>query len=276
MLSRVALLAAALLPSVVPSASAAVPASAPAVPSTEPGWTAQPAAGGRPYVYLEGLPGAVLEDRLSVTNPGAEPLTVRLRPAGSRWIALASDRVTVPPRTRADVPFAVTVPTTAPPGDHPARIVATAGGRAAVVRVHARVAGPTLAALTVEDVRVAGGRVHYALVNRGNTTLAPRLSVHAAGLTGTLLSRPARALPLRLEPGRRVDLTEPWSADPPALDSVDITLRVTAPGGAHAEATASARYVPWGLAGGAGGAVALGGAALMYVRRRRVKAGAQP
>ncbi|MGW2561442.1 COG1470 family protein [Streptomyces sp. NPDC001514] len=275
-----------------------VPAPATAAPGAGPGWTAEPAAGGRPYVYLEGSPGTVMEDRLSVTNRGAEPLTVRLRGAGAdnakngefavrtsrtgtgTWIVLASQQVTVPPRTRADVPFAVTVPASATPGDHPAAIVATAGGREVGVRVHVRVAGPTLAALTVEDVRVEGKRIHYALVNRGNTVLAPRLALRADGLTGELLARPARPLPLELLPGRRVELTEPWP-DPPALDSVDITLRVTASGGAHGEATASAVYVPWAAATGTAlalAAAAAGAAALRLKRteRRPAKVRAQP
>ncbi|WP_351227805.1 hypothetical protein [Streptomyces sp. NPDC002133] len=268
-------------------ATAAVRAPAPAAPGAEPGWTAEPAAGSRPYVYLEGAPGTVMEDRLSVTNRGTEPLTVRLRGAAAyntkngefavrtsragtgSWIALASERVTVPPRTRADVPFAVTVPASATPGDHPAAIVATAGGREVGVRLHLRVSGPTLAALTVEDVRVEGKRIHYALVNRGNTVLAPRLALRAEGFTGELLARPARPLPLELLPGRRVELTEPWP-DHPVLDSVDITLRVTASGGAHGEATASAVYVPWAAV--TGGALALGaaaGAVALWRGRRR-------
>ncbi|MFE7778066.1 hypothetical protein ACFU5O_30035 [Streptomyces sp. NPDC057445] len=269
-----------------------LPAAAPAAAgpaAAEPVWTAEPAAGGRPYAYLEGTPGTVMQDALSVTNRGAEPLTVRLRavdaystkngdlavrtaaPAATgRWIALASARVTVPPRTRADVPFAVTVPGSALPGDHPAAIVATAGGREAAVRVRLRVSGPTLAALTVEDVRVDGERIHYALVNRGNTVLAPRLALTAEGLIGgELVSRPARPLSLELPPGRRVELTEPLPG-PPALDSVDVTLRVTAPGGAHGEATGSALYVPWGAV--TGGALALGaaaGSAALWSGRRR-------
>ncbi|MFD7442420.1 hypothetical protein [Streptomyces sp. NPDC059909] len=295
--------AAALLGVLSATATATAPAPAPApvsaAPGAGPGWTAEPATGGRPYVYLEGSPGTVMEDRLSVTNRGAEPLTVRLRGAGAynakngefavdassrtgtgRWIALAAEQVTVPPRTRADVPFAVTVPASATPGDHPAAIVATAGGREVGVRVHVRVAGPTLAALTVEDVRVDGRRIHYALVNRGNTVLAPRLAVRADGLTGELLSRPARPLPLELLPGRRVELTEPWP-DPPALDSVDVTLRVTASGGARGEATASAVYVPWAAATGTAlalAAAAAGTAALRLKRteRRPAKVGAQP
>ncbi|MFG3309955.1 hypothetical protein [Streptomyces wuyuanensis] len=221
-------------------------------------WTAAPATGGRPYVYLEGPPGTVMEDGVSVTNRGAEPLTVRLRAAGTARPVFAEDRVTVPARTRADVPFAVTVPASASPGDLSARVVASAGGREAVVLVHVRVTGPELAALTVEDVRVDGRVIRYTLVNRGNTVLAPRLAVRADGLTGELLRRPARSLPVELGPGRSLELTEPWP-DPPALDSVDVTLRVTAPGAAPAEATASARYVPWAAATGT--VLALGAAA---------------
>ncbi|MFD7624240.1 hypothetical protein [Streptomyces sp. NPDC059802] len=63
-----------------PVAGAATP------PPSHPGaasWTARPAVsgsgtGGRPYFYLEGPPGTVLQDRLSVTNPGRSPVTVRL------------------------------------------------------------------------------------------------------------------------------------------------------------------------------------------------------
>ncbi|MFE0035696.1 hypothetical protein [Streptomyces sp. NPDC059015] len=231
-------------------------AAAPAVAGQD--WTAEPAAGGRPYVYLEGPPGTVMEDGVSVTNPGAEPLTVRLRAAGTAGPVFAEDRVTVPARTRADVPFAVTIPASAAPGDRSARVVVSAGGREAVVRVHVRVTGPELAALTVEDVRVDGRVIRYTLVNRGNTVLVPRLAVRADGLAGELLRRPARTLPVELGPGRSLELTEPWP-DPPALDSVDVTLRVTAPGAASVEATASARYVPWAAATGT--ALALGAAA---------------
>ncbi|MFE3494352.1 hypothetical protein ACFXOS_14850 [Streptomyces sp. NPDC059175] len=240
---------------------------APAGASPGPHWTARPAAGGRPYVYVEGPPGTVTEDTVSVTNEGGEPLAVRLRTAGASWITLARGRVTVPPRTRADVPFAVTVPDTVP-GDHTARISVAASGRTTEVPVHLRVTGPTLAALTVEDVHVEGDLIHYALVNRGNTTLAPRLEVRAEGLTGTLVRRPARPLPVDLRPGQRVRLTERW-VEPPAFGSVDITLRATARGGALGEATAHVRYVPRGAVVGAVLVIAAAAAARRVHHRRR-------
>ncbi|MES4906656.1 MULTISPECIES: hypothetical protein [unclassified Streptomyces] len=284
---------------------AAVPAVAAALltaPATAagPNWSARPAAGGtagpgagdRPYFYLEGGPGSALRDRLSVVNRGEGPRTVQLRPADATpdapsagrgsgaWISLAAKRVTVPARTRADVPFTLTVPPETPPGDHPGAILVTGGGREVRVPVHLRVRGRTLAAITVEDVKVVkdggGATIHYALVNRGNTVLTPRLAVRADGLFGEVLRRDARTLPVELAPGRRVRLTEKWP-DPPALDSVDVTLTATAAGGAHAVASAGYTPVPWGVPAGAGalalGAVAGGGAWLLRWRRGRHRTG---
>ncbi|MCX4990457.1 hypothetical protein [Streptomyces sp. NBC_00568] len=265
------------------------------------GWSVVPAAGGaadgRPSVYAEGTPGTVLQDSVSVLNPGTRPLTVRLRGADAdntadgaftvrerptdtgAWIAFAGRAdgrrtavrdlsVRVPPRTRADVPFTLAVPAGAAPGDHPGAIVVSGGGRTAAVRVQLRVAGPALSALTVEHVRVRGGRISYELVNRGTTVLAPRLAVRADGVFGTLLDRAPRTLPVELLPGRRVTLREPWTG-PPALDAVDVRLTVTAAGGVRSTATASVRFVPWGAVAGAGGALAAVGAFFAVRRRRR-------
>ncbi|MEW2466314.1 hypothetical protein AB0919_15010 [Streptomyces sp. NPDC046994] len=272
---------------------------APAAPA-EDGWSVAPATdgvGGRSYLYAEGEPGTVLQDAVSVVNPGSGSLTVRLsgaddtadggssarsRPAGSgAWIGFARTTggrraaahtvsVTVPGRTRAIVPFSVTVPSGAALGDHPAVIVARAGTRSSAVRVRVRVTGPALSALTVEHVRVRAGRVTYELVNRGTTVLAPRLAVRADGVLGRVLDRAPRTLPLELPPGRRVRLTEPWPHQP-ALDAVDVTLTVTAAGGAHGSASAPARFVPWGtVAASTAGLLAAVGAGAV-VRRHRYR-----
>lgn len=247
----------------------------------------RPAKDGRPYFYVEGTPGSVLEDTVTVTNPGPKPRTVELSGADAdntrggasslergkpkdtgSWITFAERKVKVPPRTRAEVPFSVSVPESAVPGDHPGAIVAREGGRDAGVRVHLRVSGPTLSALTVERVKAEGERISYDVVNRGNTILAPRLTVHAEGVFGTLLDRGPRKLPVELLPGRRVTLTEPWS-DAPALDSVEVTLTVTASGDARDTAKASARFVPWGAVAGVGaGVLGLVAAGVWFVRRR--------
>ncbi|MER7736407.1 hypothetical protein ABTX80_36605 [Streptomyces erythrochromogenes] len=282
----------------------------PAAPAAadEPGWTAEPAAGtaaarpggARPYFYLEGAPAAVLEDRLALTNTTDRERTVTLRGAAAgntadgavavrpaapgpgagdagSWFSFgAAATVTIPPRTRAVVPFTVTVPPAAPPGDHPAAVIATEAGREAGVRVHLRVSGPTLTALTVEDVAVRGrgasAVVAYTLVNRGNVALAPRPALRAEGAFGEVPVGGRRAEPVELLPGGRVELTEPWPGAP-VLDRVRVTVTVAVPDGAEAAASATAWFVPWRAAGWTGaGLLGLGGtalAALFLVRGRR-------
>ncbi|THA55967.1 hypothetical protein [Streptomyces sp. A1136] len=295
-------------------AAVALPCGAPAQAAADspdgPGWTAEPATGRagaavRPYFYLSGAPGAVLEDSLALANPTDREHTVTLRgadayntadgspavrpPAGpglgpapgtgpGSWIDFGrSATVRLPAHTRAVVPFTVTLPAASTPGDHPAAVVATEAGHEAGVRVHLRVSGPTVAALTVEDVAVRGrggaAVIAYTLVNRGNVALAPTLAVRADGLFGEVAGRGAHALPVELLPGQRVELTEPWPGAP-AFDRVRLTLTATAPGAARAMGTAPAAWClprsPMGLLGlGLLVLGGLGGAALFLVRTRR-------
>ncbi|MFF3091497.1 hypothetical protein ACFVRB_41610 [Streptomyces nojiriensis] len=290
---------------------------APARPAAadEPGWTAEPAPGAaatvRPYFYLAGAAGTVLEDRLALANTTDQERTITLRGADAyntadgafavrpaapgtgagiatgagSWISFGTAAtVKVPPRTRAVVPFTLTVPPASPPGDHPAAVIAAEGGHEVGVRVHLRVGGPTLAALTVEDVAVRGRGpatvIAYTLVNRGNVALAPELRIRAEALLGEVSDPPrGRTLPVELLPGQRVELTEPWPGAP-ALARVRVTLTVTAPGGARAVATGSRWLVPGGLAGwtGAGllGLAAATAAARYLVRGRRPVPGPGP
>ncbi|MFI1359804.1 hypothetical protein ACH4TV_40420 [Streptomyces sp. NPDC020898] len=228
------------------------------------GWSVAPLGTGRPHFYAEGTPGTVLQDTLSVRNPTAGRLNVRL--SGGSLVTFAAPEVDVPARTRADVPFTVRVPAGTPPGDRTATITARASGRTETVRLRLRVGGPRLPALAIEHVTVRGDRIAYELVNRGTTDLTPTLTVRADGILGPLFDRAPRTLPVRLPPGRRVALTEPWP-ERPEFDAVDVRLTVTAADGtARDEASASARFVPWGWVAGAAGALAAGGA-LLAVRR---------
>ncbi|KUM94489.1 hypothetical protein AQI88_22260 [Streptomyces cellostaticus] len=239
---------------------------APAAPAAG-GWSVAPSGGDRPSFYAEGPPGTVLQDTVSVTNPGRGPVVVHLSGTGVQ-IAFAEQGVRIPARTRADVPFTVSVPAGAEPGDRSGTIVARdADGRTGTVRLRLRVGGPALAALTVEHVAVHGDRITYELVNRGTTVLVPRLAVRADGVFGRVLDRAPRTLPVRLRPSARLQLTEPWPHRP-ALDAVAVRLTVTAPGAAHDTATAQARFVPWGAVAGGAGAVTAGAGALIVVRRR--------
>ncbi|MGW2700595.1 COG1470 family protein [Streptomyces sp. NPDC001340] len=243
-----------------------LPVSAPHAQAA-PAWSLAPVGAGRPSFYAEGAPGTVLQDTVSVTNRGQKPLTVQLRGTGVR-IAFARTGLRVPARTRAEVPFTVTVPTGAAPGDRSGTVTARdADGRTAAVALRLRVGGPALSALTVEHVAVHGDRITYELVNRGTTTLVPKLAVHADGLFGPVLDRPARTLPVQLPPASRRTLSEPWPGRP-ALDDVDVRLTVTAAGGAHDTTHTSARFVPWGAVTGVLGAVGAA-AVLVAVRRGR-------
>lgn len=67
--------------------SAGTPAAA------DEGWSVAPLGTGRPYFYAEGTPGTVLQDTLSVRNPTAGKLNVRL--SGGSWLTFAADRKSV-------------------------------------------------------------------------------------------------------------------------------------------------------------------------------------
>ncbi|MCQ4085112.1 hypothetical protein NGB36_32245 [Streptomyces sp. RB6PN25] len=259
------------------------------------GWTAFPAAG-RPYFYFEGGPGGVLQDTVSLANSssraqqftlfGADaveapdgsfhPRTAAESTDAGTWIRFASSAPTIPARTRADIPFTITVPAGTAIGSHPAAIVVKdGGGRQQEIPVHLRVTGPTLSEIAVEDVAVVGnGRaagIRYTLVNRGDTALSPSLAVQADGLFGPVLHRAARPLGIELLPGRQAVLTEPWP-DPPALDRVRVRLLVTADGQAQASATTSYEALPLDAAAAAAAAAScgvLGAAVLLALRRRR-------
>ncbi|MFJ8489235.1 hypothetical protein ACIRBZ_12840 [Streptomyces sp. NPDC094038] len=261
-------------------AALTVLATAPRASAAE-GWSLAPAGGGRPSFYAEGTPGTVLQDTVSVTNSGRQPVTLRLSGTGTGTrvpVTFAEGSVRVPARTRADVPFTVTVPAGAAPGDRVGGLVAEdRAGRTATVRIRLRVGGPALSALTVEHLAVHGDRITYELVNRGTTVLVPRLAVHADGVFGrVLLDRSPRTLPVRLAPGTRTRLSEPWPGHP-ALDAADVRLTATAAGGAQDTASTRARFVPWGAVAGTAGALTAGAAVTaVRLRRRRAHRAAEP
>ncbi|MFJ3903523.1 WxL protein peptidoglycan domain-containing protein [Streptomyces sp. NPDC090025] len=253
---------------------------APPVSAAENGeWAVYPAAsrlGSRPYFYLSADPGTTVTDKVTVTNKTAAPLTFLLYGADAynterdggfavrtrqekqtgagAWIKPAQDKVTVPPRSAVTVPYTLTVPDDAEPGDHPGAVVAlderiakgAAGDvalgvqRAVGARVYLRVGGPTVPALSVEDVTLSQDRplvpgagsstavVSYTLYNRGNVALDPRVALKAEGLFGrTLLSRDLDRLPSELLPRQKIRLTARWNGSP-QLDWGKVTLTVSA------------------------------------------------
>lgn len=178
---------------------------------------------GRAWVEWAADPGQTRTEHLVVTNHGADPVEFRLSAADGyftgtgRFTMLASDQesvaagrwielpasVAVPAGATEVVPFTVTVPDDAEPGDHAAGVAAsvhvTGGGEVGVesrvgFRVMTRVTGelaPSLglaasAAYTGEVNPFEAGAVEvaYELGNTGNTRLNARPEVSVSGPFG--------------------------------------------------------------------------------------------
>lgn len=260
-------------------------------------WSVYPASselGGRPYFYLSADPGTTLTDRVTVSNKTAAPLTFRLYAADAynterdggfavrartekqrgvgAWARPGRDRVTVPANSSVTVPYTLTVPESAEPGDHPGALVAlderiaAASGPVAVgiqqavgARVYLRVNGPTVPALSVEDVTLAHDQplvpgtgestalISYTLYNRGNVTLNPKVALTAEGLFGRdLLHRDLKRIPSELLPRQKIRLTERWSGAP-QLEWGEVRLTASSRG-VRESAGVSFFALPWLIA----------------------------
>ena len=220
----------------VTAAAVAVPtaatASTPAPDSTPVTWGIVPSGpdgpGDRAAFEYTLDPGTTISDVVAVSNYTEQPLTLDLYasdavrntqggfdllPAADEpvdvgaWVDLGEPTVTIPARSRVDVPFRITVPPNATPGDHAGGIVAGliaqatggTGGQVAVdrrvgARIYLRVTGTLQPQLTVDDVHVAFDglplgqpgtvRVDYTIRNDGNLRLAGRPSVRVGGPFG--------------------------------------------------------------------------------------------
>jgi hypothetical protein len=182
-------------------------------------------------------PGTEVSDALVVTNHAAEPLDLAVSAADGftttsgqldlvtadtasvavgAWSTFADGIVSLDPGASAEVPFTVTVPADATPGDYAGGIL-TALPRVAQeqgvtvdrrlgIRMHIRVLGDLAPGLTVDDLQVdytgtfnpfgtGDAVVGYTLRNTGNTRLAAGQTVSLAGpfglLPGTVSGAPA-------------------------------------------------------------------------------------
>jgi hypothetical protein len=300
------------------TATATATAAAPAHAADNGSWSVYPAASriaARPYFYLSADPGQTIDDKVVVSNRTGRPLTFRLYAADAyntardggfavrtvaekqrgvgAWARPAKTRVTVPAHGRVTVPFTLSVPEGAEPGDHPGALVAlderidkgdgaVALGvqRAVAARVYLRVGGPTVPAIAVEDVRVShhqplvpglgdsGATISYTLRNTGNVTLNPKVELRATGLFGrTLLARDLVKTPGELLPGQRVRLSEPWRGAP-QLDWGDVKLTASAKD-TRESASAGFFALPWLVAVVLGAGAAVG--VVLFVRTRRTR-----
>lgn len=195
-----------------------------------PSWSVAPAPAAdgsvRPNFDYQVDPGGTITDAIAVRNTGTTALTLQvyaadafttregnidLLPAGEKsrdsgtWVKLSASSVTIDPGVQTVVPFTVTVPADARPGDHPTGIVTTlrsedAGATVQVdrrlgSRMQIRVSGDLAPAATISDLHIdysgvwnllATGDVDvtYELKNTGNTRVTGTASATAHGPFG--------------------------------------------------------------------------------------------
>ncbi|MEU1623634.1 DUF916 domain-containing protein [Streptomyces sp. NPDC005722] len=325
-----ALLAALLaLPATAAGATAAPPAGVPATTRPADGdqvsWGAAPAdtsvGKGRSRFTYTLAPGSRVTDALAVVNRsdttvklkvyasdafttpsgGIDLLTADQRPrdVGS-WITVKSTTLTLKSQQSATVPFTLTVPRDATPGDHSGGVVTSlvtgVQGKAVRLdrrlgsRLYLRVTGPLDPALTVGDLHAAyqgtlnpagsgSLRVTYTVRNTGNVRLKARQMLRTKGLFG-LIGQDAGlpGLP-EILPGnsltRTVTVNGVW---PGVRLDTDVVLQPLAsddqPAALRADQVTASRSLwawPWGQLIVLAALVAAGCAYALLRRRRRRK-----
>jgi len=243
-------------------------------------------------------PGSTVEDALVVVNHGDTALDLGVYAAdgyttdsgqfdlvvgGAKsvavgtWVRSSVDRISVGPGETIEVPFAVTVPRDAMPGDYGGGIVTSLVQTDAIeginvdrrlgIRIALRVSGDLAPSLAVENMQVtwdgglnpfAGGdaTVSYTIHNTGNTMLSAQQTADVAGPFGWLPTGTATiaAIP-QLLPNETWEVTASLR-DVPAMFLLTATATVTpvvtdASGSTTAlapiVASANGWAAPWGL-----------------------------
>ncbi|GAA2382243.1 hypothetical protein Cme02nite_53370 [Catellatospora methionotrophica] len=243
-------------------------------------------------------PGGTVTDALVVANRGPAPLDLAVYAADGfttgagqldllpkdgksvavgAWLHADRSSVVLEPGASVQVPFKVTVPANATPGDYVGGIVSSltqssdAAGinvdRRLGIRVKLRVGGELKPGLTVEDLSIAyAGTAHplgkgdatvtYRIHNTGNAMLSAQQAVSVAGPFGRLRADAAQPAPSpQLLPGESWQVSVPVHGVAPTVRltaTVTLTpLLVDASGTtsplAAVEATAGGWAVPWTL-----------------------------
>nr|WP_062337828.1 DUF916 domain-containing protein [Herbidospora sakaeratensis] len=263
------------------------PAAAHAEPATLT-WSVQPASAagpdGRRWIELSLDPGQTVTEHLAVRNFSDGEAVFALKAAdgyltdkgrfnmlqsdqtskdGGTWIDV-QDEVKVGANATAVVPFTVTVPKDAAPGDHPAGIAATvtsASGTVAVesrvgFRVMMRATGTIRAEVGVTGLSAAYEQpwnpfsagtvtVKYTATNKGNVAASGAGAVAVSDLTG-LAGRDGRADVAEIFPGdsRTVEtrIGGVWALGPM---SANVTVTPSVEGGVPMSADVTLWTVPW-------------------------------
>lgn len=262
-------------------------------------WAVQPSSAegpdGRDAFTYTLAPGEAVTDYVGVSNLGSEPLELRvyamdaamtadgaftLPPADTvsttvgSWVGFNGEGVfTVEPGTRIDVPFRLSVPPTASPGDHAGGIVASvvelaSGGEGAQqvavdrrvgARVYINVPGDQLPAVDVSDVQIEYGAspilapspadVTMTLTNTGNMRIGGTADVTITGPFGIGMDA-TRTIELpEILPGATVQVSGRIEDVPPAgLLTATVTLDPTSSGdGGDVAGTHTASGIAWAV-----------------------------
>jgi hypothetical protein len=250
----------------------------------------------RPYLSYTVDPGSTVTDSVSLwnysdvqmnfhvyatdayNNKSGEftllPKDVKAKDAGT-WVTLQTGYVTVPARTRVDIPISVTVPSGASPGDHAAGVVAASntstgdqGSASGVVerrtgsRVYVRVKGNVNPKLVVENLTAdyhgsfnpldGSLDVDYTVRNTGNVRLSAKQQIEVKDVIGrTVDSRKGKVLEDVL-PGATVQLHEHFTGVPAALRlTANVKVTPVAAAGSSEQPPAAETYssstwaIPW-------------------------------
>ena len=242
--------------------------------SVDPGGVGNPGARNSFNYTLKA--GQTFQDVVSVTNTSDAPLTLNIYPADAyvdpvdgafglrlatepnkdagAWVVLPAKELTIPPSSRSDVPFNITIPPDALPGDHAGGIIAEAvtptattdatGAtvfvkRRVATRVYVRVAGTITPQLQVTHLSVShhsslmppfGGRgsatITYEVHNTGNIRIKGTSTVKVTGFFGrTIKTFAVRDLP-DLLPSSSIKVTEKFTGLPPfELLSAEVSVK---------------------------------------------------
>lgn len=238
----------------VPVAVAA-PTSPPTVPPSDISWSVAPStASGKDtrthFDYAGIKPGSVVHDHVGISNFSTKPVTFRvyaedgvttadgsigLQSAAQKsvdigaWVHLDQNTVTVPARAKLNMPFTVTVPANATPGDHVGGVIASVTQNVQAgkvtredrvgVALYLRVNGPLRPAFGIESVSFGGYHgtpnpfgggwtsVSYTVHNTGNVRLGGNQTVTVTGPFGIPLATVHPAALYELLPGGSVRVT---------------------------------------------------------------------
>jgi hypothetical protein len=215
------------------------------------------------------------------------------------WTAIEKTEVTIEAGSSQPVPFTITVPTNASPGDHSAGVVASItrkstgdGGQAIDVeqrvgaRIYLRVSGTIIGGINTQGLVAnydgvlnpfSGGDMaaSYTVQNTGNTRLNLEQTAAISGPFGIRLATIASDAATNLLPGQMISVPVVSNAILPlGLLSVDVEVRQKVqPGVGTASVTpavesASAWAIPWSMLG----VIALLALVVLFILwRRRVQ-----